>query len=117
MVASCGRSQPALPGLDPLSWRQDTYGCQNQRGKQAKAFLGAKEQLYGCTTATIETLLGRPDEEELAEQTEKTYCYYLEAGPQCEPGHPRSNANKLRIHFGALGTVTEVLTEHPVPTK
>lgn len=114
LLVGCSRSRASLPGLDKARWTQDTYGCQNQRAAQAKVFLKDKEQLYGSTTATIESLLGRPDEEELAEQTEKTYYYYLEAGPQCEPGHTRSNANKLSIHFGAIGTVTEVLTERPL---
>ncbi|MBC8084197.1 MAG: hypothetical protein H7Z21_13405 [Hymenobacter sp.] len=115
LLTACGRSRPALPGLNTAIWSQDPYACRNQRATQAKSFLRTKEQLYGNTTATIESLLGRPDEEELAEQTEKTYYYYLEPGSQCEPGHQRSAANKLSIHFGALGTVTEVLTERPLP--
>lgn len=114
LVAACGRPRPVLPGLNSATWRQDPYACRNLRAPQAKAFLKAKEQLYGSTTATVEQLLGRPDEEELAEQTEKTYYYYLVPGPQCEPGHRRSAVNKLSIHFGALGTVTEVLTERPL---
>lgn len=114
LLAACNRSRPVLPGLDTAAWRQDPFACQNRRATQAKAFLQAKEELYGSTTATVESLLGRPDEEELAEQTEKTYYYYLVPGPQCEPGHRRSAANKLRIHFGSLGTVTEILTEKPL---
>ncbi|MBO0359078.1 hypothetical protein J0X19_14050 [Hymenobacter sp. BT186] len=100
--------------MNTAIWVQDTYGCQNKRSEQAKAIINQKGQLYGKTTATVERLLGRPDEEELAEQTEKTYYYYLESGPQCEAGHPRSAANKLAIHFGAIGTVTEILTERPL---
>ncbi|MDF7811420.1 hypothetical protein [Hymenobacter sp. YC55] len=114
LIAACGRSRPNLPGLDSATWRQDPYGCRNVRASQAKAFLKAKEQLYGSTTATIEELLGRPDEEELAEQTEKTYYYYLVPGPQCSPNHQRSAVNRLSIHFGAIGTVTEVLTTQPL---
>lgn len=114
-LSSCSHSENSLPGLNTAIWVQDTYGCQNKRTEQAKAFIDQKEQLYGKTTAAIERILGRPDEEELAEQTEKTYYYYLESGPQCEAGHLRSNANKLTIHFGAIGTVTEILTERPLP--
>ena len=114
LLTSCGQSGASVPGLNTAIWTQDTYGCQNQRGKQAKALIDHKEELYGKTTAAIEGLLGRPDEEELAEQTEKTYYYYLESGPQCEAGHLRSNAYKLTIHFGAIGTVTEILTERPL---
>ncbi|WP_022823056.1 hypothetical protein [Hymenobacter norwichensis] len=115
LLASCGQSNTSVPGLNTAIWTQDTYGCQNKRSEQAKAFISNKEKLYGKTTAAIEQLLGRPDEEELAEQTEKTYYYYLEPGSQCDAGHARSNANKLVIHFGAIGTATEIRTERPLP--
>jgi hypothetical protein len=117
ILGACGRSEPQIPGFDAGVWRRDSYACQNLRGAQAKALLQAKEQLYGTTTADIEVLLGRPDEEELGEQTEKTYFYYIESGPQCEPRHPRSAVNKLSIRFGAIGTATEILTERPVSSK
>lgn len=114
LLGACGHSSPSIQGFDATVWRRDAYACQDQRASQIKALLQAKEQLYGTRTAEIEALLGRPDEEELAEQTEKTYHYYLESGPQCLPRHPRSAVNKLSIHFGAIGTVTEILTERPV---
>lgn len=113
LLAACSSTVPELPGFDATVWRRDTYGCQDLRPAQLKSLLQAKEQLYGLRTATIEKLLGRPDEEELAEQTEKIYNYYLESGPHCLPTHQRSGANKLSIRFGPLGTVTEVLTARP----
>lgn len=113
LLSACGTSLPELPGFDTALWRRDTYGCQDQRKSQLKSLLLAKEQLYGLRTATVEQLLGRPDEEELAEQTEKIYNYYLESGSHCLPPHQRSGANKLSLRFGPLGTVTEVLTTRP----
>ena len=113
LLGSCSRSTPELPGFDTTIWRSDSYGCKDVRRTQLKALLQGKEQLYGTRTATIELLLGRPDDEELAEQTEKIYNYYLEPGPQCQPPHQRSGANKLSIRFGSLGTVTEILTDKP----
>lgn len=115
LLGACGRAAPALPGFDAAAWRRDPYGCQGVRQQQIKPLLQGKEQLYGVRTSDVEQLLGRPDEEELAEQTEKIYCYYLAPGPQCEPAHPRSGINKLRVRFGSLGTVIEVLPEQPVP--
>lgn len=113
-LSACGGSQPKLPGFEAATWRRDAYGCQNLRQTQITTILQHKEQLYGTRTAAIEELLGRPDEEELAEQTEKIYNYYLESGPQCLPNHPRSGMNKLRIRFGSLGTVTEIMTDQPI---
>jgi len=113
LLVSCGTSAPELPGFDRAAWRRDAYACQGARQNQLKPLLQAKEQLYGVRTAVIEKLLGQPDEEELAEQTEKIYLYYLESGPQCLPDHRRSAANKLSIRFSPLGTVKEVLIDRP----
>ncbi|MBC6699322.1 hypothetical protein [Hymenobacter sp. BT190] len=113
LMAACTPTVPDLPGFDATVWRRDTYGCQDSRPAQLKSLLQSKEMLYGLRTPVIEQLLGRPDEEELAEQTEKIYNYYLESGPHCLPPHQRSAANKLSIRFGPLGTVTEVITTRP----
>ena len=111
LLVGCGASAPEMPGFDSAAWRRDTYACQGARQSQLTHLLQAKEQLYGVRTAVIEKLLGQPDEEELAEQTEKIYLYYLESGPQCLPDHRRSAANKLSIRFSPLGTVKEVLID------
>lgn len=117
LLSGCGASAPELPGFDAAAWRRDAYACQGARQRQAQTLVRAKEELYGVRAAVVEQLLGPPDEEELAEQTEKTYYYYLEFGSQCRPDHQRSAANKLSIRFSPLGTVKEVLTERPVTGK
>ncbi|GAA3941710.1 hypothetical protein [Hymenobacter algoricola] len=114
VVAGCGHSLSEIPGFDSAAWRQDAFACQNQRARQLPAIDAYRETLYGTRTDDIESLFGRPDEEELSEQTEKTYFYYIEPGTQCEPRHLRSQANKLTFHFGPTGIVTAVLYERPV---
>ncbi|TGE24475.1 hypothetical protein E5K00_04470 [Hymenobacter aquaticus] len=113
LLFSCGHSLPELPGFAAETWRRDPYACKNERAGQLKALLQHRELLYGTRADDIDALFGRPDEEELSEQTEKIYLYYLEPGLQCDPGHQRSAANKLILRFGPLGTVTEVLYERP----
>lgn len=111
----CGHDLPAqLPGFDAAAWRRDPYACQNLRPAQVPALLRARAQLYDARANAIDQLLGHPDEEELRAQTEKVYYYYLAAGPQCQPAHQRSSAPKLSLHFGPLGTVTEILAD-PLP--
>jgi hypothetical protein len=114
-LTACGHSLASIPGFDPAAWRRDVYACQNQRARQLPAINAHREVLYGTRTDDIDALFGRPDEEELNEQTEKTYYYYIEPGLQCEPRHQRSAANKLTIHFGPTGIVTAVLYERPLP--
>ncbi|RYU74171.1 hypothetical protein [Hymenobacter persicinus] len=117
ILTSCGHSLTSIPGFDSAAWRRDAYACQNQRARQLPVINAHREVLYGTRTADIDALFGRPDEEELNEQTEKTYFYYVEPGTQCEPRHQRSAANKLTFHFGPTGIVTAVLYEKPLSGK
>ncbi len=94
-----------------MAWRADKYGCQGHRLKQLPILLKAREKLYLTRADEINAVLGQPDEEELREGTEKVYVYYLVPGPQCDPGHHRSAAPCLRLHFGPLGTLTEILVD------
>ena len=115
LLLSCGHDLPTqLPGFDAAAWRRDHYGCLNLRAAQLPALLRAQGQFYEARANAVDQLLGHPDEEELRAQTEKVYYYYLAPGTQCEPAHQRSAAPKLSLHFGPLGTVTEVLAD-PLP--
>lgn len=113
LLTACGHSLPDFPDFDAGTWRRDSYACQNQRARLLPVLDKHRDELFGARTNAIDAFLGRPDGAELDEQTEKTYFYYIEPGPQCERGHARSAANKLLIHFGATGTVTEIRYEHP----
>ena len=108
LLSSCGHALPSIPGFEAAAWRADPYACRNQRAALLPPLLAARAQLYEARADDVNALLGPPDEEELQAQTEKIYCYYLVSGSQCGPRHPRSDAPRLRLHFGPLGTVTEV---------
>ncbi|RSK25264.1 hypothetical protein [Hymenobacter metallilatus] len=108
-LAGCGHALPPLPDFDSASWRTDQYGCRNQRAAQVPVLEKHRNDLYGARINDITTLLGHPDEEELGEQSDKIYIYYVSAGMQCAPGHPRSSRNRLLIRSGATGTVTELI--------
>ncbi len=116
-LAGCGHALPPLPGFEAARWRADTYGCQGRRAVLLPALLKARDQLYLTRADDVTALLGQPDEEELREGTEKVYIYYLVPGPQCAPGHHRSAAPCLRLHFGPLGTVTEILADPAAPAR
>jgi hypothetical protein len=113
LLGACGHSLPSFPDFDGATWRADSYACQNKRASLLNTLDKHRDELFGARTDAIDILLGHPDGAELDEQTEKTYFYYIEPGPQCERGHPRSAANKLLIHFSATGTVTEMRYERP----
>jgi hypothetical protein len=116
-LSGCGHALSSIPGFEAAAWRADPYACRNQRAALLPPLLAARAQLYEARADDVNALLGPPDEEELQAQTEKVYCYYLVAGPQCGPRHPRSGAPRLRLHFGPLGTVTEVQADPIMPTN
>lgn len=115
LLTACGHDlPPQLPGFDAAAWRRDPYACHGLRAALLPALLTARDQLYDARANSIDELLGHPDEEELRAQTEKVYYYYLAPGSQCAPAHQRSSAPRLSLHFGPLGTVTEILAD-PLP--
>jgi hypothetical protein len=115
VLSGCGHALSSIPGFEAAAWRADPYACRNQRAALLAPLLAARGQLYEARADDVNALLGPPDEEELQAQTEKIYCYYLVSGSQCGPRHPRSGAPRLRLHFGPLGTVTEVQADPILP--
>ncbi|AHJ97665.1 hypothetical protein Hsw_2070 [Hymenobacter swuensis DY53] len=106
---SCGHDLPALPGFNAATWRADSYGCQNQRRQLLPILEKHRNALYGSRINDITALLGHPDEEELGEQSDKVYIYYVAPGMHCAPGHPRSGSNRMLLRSGATGTITEII--------
>ena len=111
LLGGCGHALREVPGFEAAAWRADPFACQSRRAALLPPLLAARASLYDARANDVTALLGKPDEEELQAQTEKVYYYYLTAGPQCGPHHPRSDAPRLSLHFGPLGTVTEVLAD------
>ena len=112
-VSGCGHALSSISGFEAAAWRADPYACHNQRAALLPPLLATRAQLYEARADDVNALLGPPDEEELQAQTEKVYCYYLVAGPQCGPRHPHATGPRLTLHFGPLGTVTEMLADSP----
>jgi hypothetical protein len=109
LLTGCGHSLPDFPDFDSAAWRRDTYGCQNKRVPLLRVLEKHRDTLYGARISAVDALLGHPDEEELSEQSEKVYIYYITNGPQCVPSHPRAGGPRLILRFGATGTLTESL--------
>ena len=106
---SCGHALPGLPGFDAAAWKADLYGCSGQRAKLVPVLEKNRADLFEARINDVTKLLGHPDEEELGEQSDKVYIYYVAPGTQCAPGHPRATPNRVMLRSGATGTVTEVI--------
>jgi hypothetical protein len=109
VLTGCGHSLPDFPDFDGNKWRHDPYGCENKRQTLLPMLAKHRDELFGARISAIDALLGHPDEEELSEQSEKVYIYYITKGPQCVTGHPRANGPRLILRFGATGALTESL--------
>ena len=109
LLTGCGHSLPDFPDFDAASWRKDPYGCEDKRQALVPILEKHRNDLFAARISAIDALLGRPDEEELSEQSEKVYIYYTQKGPQCVTSHPRANGPRLILRFGATGTLTESL--------
>jgi len=116
LLGGCGHALTSIPGFQAAAWRADTYACRGQRAVLLPPLLAARASLYEARADDVTALLGQPDEEELQANTEKVYYYYLTPGPQCGPRHPHAAGPRLSLHFGPLGTVTEVLAD-PLPSQ
>jgi hypothetical protein len=115
LLAGCGHALREVPGFQAAAWRADPYACQGKRAALVAPLLAARTQLYQSRADDITVLLGHPDEEELQVGTEKVYHYYLVPGPQCGSRHEHSAAPRLSLHFGPLGTLTEMQAD-PIPS-
>lgn len=116
LLGGCGHALTSIPGFEAAAWRADTYACRGQRAALLPPLLAARASLYEARADDVTALLGQPDEEELQANTEKVYYYYLTPGAQCGARHPRTAGPRLSLHFGPLGTVTEVLFD-PLPGR
>ena len=114
LLTGCGHALPDIPGFAAPAWRADRYACANRRVALLPPLLAARPLLYEARANDVTAVLGAPDEEELLANTEKVYHYYMVPGPQCGPRRPHATGPRLSIHFGPLGTVTEVQAD-PLP--
>ncbi|GEM_PF-960671 len=117
LLTGCGHALREIPGFAAAAWRADPYACRGQRAHLLPPLLAARASLYEARADDVTALLGQPDEEELQVQTEKVYYYYLTPGTHCGPRHPHSAAPRLSLHFGPLGTVTELQADPIIPTS
>jgi hypothetical protein len=113
LLSGCGHALTTIPGFQAAAWKADTYACQGKRAALLPPLLAARASLIEARADDVTALLGQPDEEELQANTEKVYYYYLTPGPQCGPRHPHATGPRLTLHFGPLGTVTEMLADSP----
>lgn len=86
-------------------WIKDKNGCSGDRLELKDHLLSLKHNMRGFKTGEIESYLGRPDAQELADRGQRHYIYFIEAGPKCR--NPKEDPLALFVRFSAVGIANE----------
>ncbi|WP_266362136.1 hypothetical protein [Tellurirhabdus rosea] len=113
-IQSCS-APDKLGNLDLVKWRNDRGGCKGDRLTQVANLKAVREQLKGEMANNINSILGRPDINQLDDRNQKYYVYFLEKGPHCEDRKLKSEAQSVALRISAIGLVTEVTFQRGEP--
>jgi len=105
---SCNRKEKKADRLQKFNtelWRKDKNGCFGDRLKLKNTFLSIRHNLRGFKSSEIESLLGKPDAQELYNRSQRYYIYFLDPGPKCQ--NAKSNPQALFVRFSAVGIANE----------
>ncbi|MEJ7667107.1 MAG: hypothetical protein WKG07_50220 [Hymenobacter sp.] len=106
-LAGCGHALPEITGFQAAAWRADRYACAGQRaallppaGCPPPALPGPRQRRNRPA--------GPPRRGRATGPNRKNIPLLPGARRAVRPRHPRAATPQLSIHFGPLGTVTEV---------
>jgi hypothetical protein len=111
LLASCGKIQPTLEGIDMTLWKADRNGCGNERSRSVEKLQMQKAKLLAYSELDIVGIIGKPDRNELSTRNQKIYYYFLEPSPDCQQRHDDLTPARLAIRFNAMGLAKEIRIE------
>ncbi len=88
-------------------WIQDKNGCSGERINLKDQLLSLKHNMRGFKADEIESLLGKPDAQELSARSQRYFIYFIEPGPKC--GNTKENPMALFVRFSAVGIANEFI--------
>lgn len=108
LLWSC--SNTSIEGFDKEIWISDRWGCNSRRVAMAEQIILQKDKLRGKSQTEIRRILGKADQFELYERTQKFFHYYLTPGKNCNEAD--SIAKYLSIRFSPLDQASEIIILH-----
>ncbi len=96
-----------LQQFDSVSWINDKNGCDSSRLTMKDQVLSLKHLMKGLKVNEIETLMGRPDAQELYQKNQRYYIYFIEPGGDCSLNNGEQPL-ALYIRFSAIGIANEI---------
>ncbi len=114
---SC-QTNVSLDNFDSNIWKNDKFGCKNQRLTQVKSLIDQKQKIQGLGQNQIMQVLGKPDFQELYSRNQRFYIYFYQKNEICDQPNnviktaSIQNQKTIKLRFSALDMVTEVLVDN-----
>lgn len=106
---ACSSKPTEIEGFNSFVWKNDKYGCMNERAEMAESLLKEKERILGLNEAEVLRLLGKPDEQEIYSRNQKFFVYFLEPNIKCTaPENMEATAKALNLRLNAIGVANEI---------
>lgn len=116
LLAGCS-TPDSLKDFDSEAWINDRMGCNGDRIRLVYELDSLRTEFYGKKEYLVRGLLGKPDQEELLERSERIYYYYIEPGSQCSGARGMSEANRVEVRFNSLAKVKEINYKEPIESR
>lgn len=106
---ACSSKPTEIEGFNSFIWKNDKYGCMNERAEMVENLLKEKERILGLNEAEVLRLLGKPDEQEIYSRNQKFLVYFLEPNRKCTaPENIEATAKALNLRLNAIGVANEL---------
>lgn len=116
ILAGCSTPE-SLQSFDSEAWKNDRKGCNGERAKLIDDLDTLKKEFYGKKEFILRRVLGKPDQEELLERSQRIYFYYIEPGAQCTGNENLPEANRVEVRLNALAKVSEITYKRPLKSR
>ena len=108
LLNGCVTKKKKIKRLDKFNsklWISDKDGCRGDRLELKDQLLSVKHLMRGFKDNEIESILGKPDAQELYKRGQQYYIYFIEAGSKCTT--PAEKPLALFVKFSAVGLAVE----------
>lgn len=113
LLAGCSTPE-SLQSFDSETWKNDRKGCNGERAKLVNDLDALRKEFYGKKEFVVRRVLGKPDQEELLERSQRIYFYYIEPGAHCKGNKGQTEANRVEVRINSLAKVSEITYKEPL---
>lgn len=109
VLYACQPAAVQIKNIDLKKWQDDKNGCSSYRQTKIKDLELSKNVLLRLSEIEISKILGKPDETELIEKSQKIFTYYLEPNKHCSLLLADSIVKTIKVRFNAMGYCSNLI--------